>query len=103
MLNYSAMMSIVFILVTFFKPDTANKTLMPALQSVWFIPHVIVYIFAYAMLGMATIVALYGIYLHKKQKETTDTLFLADQLINIGYAPDSSILGQQLKFGQYFV
>ncbi len=86
MLNYSAMMSIVFILVTFFKPDTVNKTLMPALQSVWFIPHVIVYIFAYAMLGMATIVALYGIYLFKKQKETDTTLFLADQLINIGYA-----------------
>lgn len=86
MLNYSAAMSIVFILVTYFKPDTINKTLMPALQSVWFVPHVIVYMFAYAMLGMATIAALYGIFLHRKNKDTTNTLFLTDQLINIGFA-----------------
>lgn len=30
---------------------------MPALQSPWFTPHVIVYMFAYAMLGAATVMA----------------------------------------------
>ena len=49
MLSYSAVMGIVFIVLTYTHPDTMNKALMPALQSVWFIPHVIVYIFAYAM------------------------------------------------------
>ena len=53
MLSYSAVMGIVFVGLTYTHPDTMNKALMPALQSVWFIPHVIVYIFAYAMLGMA--------------------------------------------------
>ncbi len=33
------------------KPDIHNKTLMPALESPFFVPHVISYIFAYAMLG----------------------------------------------------
>ncbi|ATA90407.1 cytochrome c assembly protein [Capnocytophaga stomatis] len=86
MLNYSALMGVVFMLVTFFRPDTMNKTLMPALQSVWFIPHVIVYIFAYAMLGMASLTAIYGMYLCKKQKDTEKTALVTDQLIKIGYA-----------------
>lgn len=85
MLNYSAAMGIVFMLVTFFRPDTMNKTLMPALQSVWFVPHVIVYIFAYAMLGMASLTALYGIYLYKKQQKTDKIALVTDQLIKIGY------------------
>ena len=32
---------------------------MPALQSPWFAPHVIVYMFAYALLGAATVMAVY--------------------------------------------
>lgn len=98
MLNYAAMMGTVFMLVTFFKPDTTNKTLMPALQSIWFVPHVIVYIFAYAMLGMATLVAIYGVFqwrrphqasiagLAYKPHTTTQSVQVVDRLINIGYA-----------------
>ena len=71
MLSYSAVMGIVFIVLTYTHPDTMNKALMPALQSVWFIPHVIVYIFAYAMLGMASLTAFYGIYRYKKGQETS--------------------------------
>lgn len=85
MLNYSALMGIVFMMITFFRPDTMNKTLMPALQSVWFVPHVIVYIFAYAMLGMASLTAIYGMYLCKKRKDTEKTALVTDQLIKIGY------------------
>ena len=69
-LSYAAAMAITFVMLTYLYPDTMNKTLMPALQSVWFIPHVIVYIFAYAMLGMASLTAFYGIYCYKKGKET---------------------------------
>ena len=32
---------------------------MPALQSPWFAPHVIVYMFSYAMLGAAALIAIY--------------------------------------------
>ena len=34
--------------------------LMPALQSAWFVPHVAVYMFSYALLGCALLLALYG-------------------------------------------
>ncbi|MDO4879939.1 MAG: cytochrome c biogenesis protein CcsA [Capnocytophaga sp.] len=84
-LSYSAGMGIVFLAITYLHPDTMNKTLMPALQSVWFIPHVIVYIFAYAMLGMASLTAFYGIYCYKKGKDTKSISALCDQIINVGY------------------
>ena len=86
MLNYAALMSSVFLIVTYFSPDSMNKTLMPALQSIWFVPHVIVYIFAYAMLGMSAAISLYGLYRIYKQKSADKILDVADQLINIGYA-----------------
>ena len=85
MLSYSAVMGIVFIVLTYTHPDTMNKALMPALQSVWFIPHVIVYIFAYAMLGMASLTAFYGIYRYKKGQEVQSIFTVIDQLVKIGY------------------
>ena len=52
-LGFSTILSLVFVCINIFKPEIHNKTLMPALQSPWFTPHVIVYMFAYAMLGAA--------------------------------------------------
>ena len=54
-LGFSTILSLVFVCINIFKPEIHNKTLMPALQSPWFTPHVIVYMFAYAMLGAATV------------------------------------------------
>jgi cytochrome c-type biogenesis protein CcsB len=58
-LSFSTLLSLVFICVNLFKPEIHSKTLMPALQSPWFVPHVIVYMFAYAVLGAATLMALF--------------------------------------------
>ena len=58
-LSFSTLLSVVFICVNLFKPEIHSKTLMPALQSPWFAPHVIVYMFAYAVLGVATLMALW--------------------------------------------
>ena len=41
-LTFSTILSLVFICVNLFKPEIHSKTLMPALQSPWFAPHVIV-------------------------------------------------------------
>ena len=57
---------LVFVCINIFKPEIHNKTLMPALQSPWFTPHVIVYMFAYAMLGAATVMAVYLLWFKKK-------------------------------------
>ena len=58
-LTFSTILSVVFICVNLFKPEIHSKTLMPALQSPWFAPHVIVYMFAYAVFGVATLMALW--------------------------------------------
>ncbi|MDD4430607.1 MAG: cytochrome c biogenesis protein CcsA, partial [Bacteroidales bacterium] len=57
-LSFSALMSIVFMMVNLLKPEIHNQVLMPALQSPWFIPHVTVYIFSYALLGCSFLLAL---------------------------------------------
>jgi ABC-type transport system involved in cytochrome c biogenesis permease subunit len=55
------MMATVFMAINCFKPEIHDQSLMPALQSVWFIPHVSIYIFSYALLGGATLMALYSL------------------------------------------
>jgi ABC-type transport system involved in cytochrome c biogenesis permease subunit len=55
------MMATVFMAINCFKPEIHDQSLMPALQSVWFIPHVSIYIFSYALLWCATLMALYSL------------------------------------------
>ena len=47
----SAIVAIVFILINIAKPEIHDQSLMPALQSAWFIPHVTVYMFSYSIFG----------------------------------------------------
>ena len=58
-LSFSTLMSVVFLCINQFKPEIHNRPLMPALQSPWFVPHVIVYMFAYALLGAVTLYAIW--------------------------------------------
>jgi ABC-type transport system involved in cytochrome c biogenesis permease subunit len=84
-LTFSTILSLVFICVNLFKPEIHSKTLMPALQSPWFAPHVIVYMFAYALLGAATVMALYLLFF-KKSAPTTEEYDITDNLVSIGFA-----------------
>ena len=58
---------------------------MPALQSPWFAPHVIVYMFAYAMLGAAVVMAVYLLWFKKKDIERKE-MDLCDNLTYVGLA-----------------
>ncbi|BDD11427.1 cytochrome c assembly protein (plasmid) [Fulvitalea axinellae] len=82
-LAYSLGLAIMFLGINFLNPETHNKTLMPALRSPWFVPHVIVYIFAYAMLGASSIVAVRGLW---KRGKSLELLPMADNLVYIGFA-----------------
>jgi ABC-type transport system involved in cytochrome c biogenesis permease subunit len=89
-------MAVLFIVIDLVKPATMDQTLMPALQSVWFVPHVIVYILAYALLGMSAIFAGWiilnpSMHIDKKRK----VLINADNLVYIGF----SFLTLGLVFG----
>ena len=81
-LSFSFLLSFVFICINLFKPEIHNKTLMPALQSPWFAPHVIVYMFAYAMLGAAAVMAVYLLF--KKKPIERLELYLCDDLVYVG-------------------
>lgn len=85
-LSFSTLLAGVFICINLLKPEIHNKTLMPALQSPWFAPHVIVYMFAYAMLGAAAIFALYLLFHRKGQSVDTDRMALCDNLVYVGTA-----------------
>ena len=87
-LSFSALMATVFICVNLFKPEIHSKTLMPALQSPWFAPHVIVYMFAYAVLGMATIMAVISLFKLKEEryKRRRSSVGSIDELVCVGFA-----------------
>lgn len=84
-LSFSFVLSLVFVCINLFKPEIHNKTLMPALQSPWFAPHVIVYMFAYAMLGAAAVMAVYLLGVKKKTPERQE-MALCDNLVYVGLA-----------------
>ena len=86
-LSFSTVLALVFICVNLFKPEIHSKTLMPALQSPWFAPHVIVYMFAYAVFGMATLMALWMLIKDRKRDYQLSTLnSQLDDLVYVGLA-----------------
>jgi len=84
-LSFSTMLALVFVCVNLFKPEIHSKTLMPALQSPWFAPHVIVYMFAYALLGAAMVMALYLLFF-KRQDVSAEEYDITDNLVYTGFA-----------------
>ena len=82
-LSFSALLSVVFICINLLRPEIHSKALMPALQSVWFVPHVIVYMVAYSIFGVVTVHALY-LLIKKPDKALTLGLALCDNLVYVG-------------------
>lgn len=85
-LSFSTMMSVVFICINLFKPEIHSKSLMPALQSPWFVPHVIVYMFAYAMMGAVTLFAIYLWLRSSRREPSMEEMGVCDNLVRIGWA-----------------
>jgi ABC-type transport system involved in cytochrome c biogenesis permease subunit len=78
-LLFTTIMSIVFMCLNIVKPELHNQNLMPALQSVWFVPHVIIYMFSYSLLGCSFIIALVGLI-----KQNFSYLKACDNIVNTG-------------------
>ena len=70
----SAVLLLAALFVIFFTPMIKSRSLMPALQSPWFVPHVVVYMLSYALLAVGTLMALF-----RKEK-------LTDNLVRAGLA-----------------
>ena len=65
-LPFGCLMAVMFAGINIFKPEIHTEELMPALRSPWFVPHVIVYMFSYAVMGIATILALRILWLTRR-------------------------------------
>ncbi|HOP03863.1 MAG TPA: cytochrome c biogenesis protein CcsA [Tenuifilaceae bacterium] len=79
-------MSVVFLVVDMIHPEYQSKSLMPALQSAWFIPHVVVYMISYAILGAASVSTLKAFYLYRKNQDVESDIALSMQLVYPGFA-----------------
>lgn len=92
-LPFGCLMAVMFACINIFKPEIHTEELMPALRSPWFVPHVIVYMFAYAVMGIATILAVRILWLTRKpviepvelQRPLETDLRLCDTLVRIGW------------------
>ncbi len=86
---YSNAFAILFILLNLLYPETHDKTLMPALQSPYFPPHVIVYLLGYSISGASSLVAIRGLilYFKKVNADSIKSLIpLADTLVYTGFS-----------------
>jgi ABC-type transport system involved in cytochrome c biogenesis permease subunit len=95
---YCTGMAVMFLIITLLSPESHDKTLMPALQSYWFVPHVVVYMVAYAFLSAASLSGINAVMgwckAHYVQKPTLKTpyvwpthhLGMTDNTVQLGFA-----------------
>ena len=88
LLFLSAIVATAFTVINLLKPEIHSIALMPALQSFLFIPHVIIYIIAYTLFGVATLAA--GVLLVRRRKggdhaAHQELLAFIDNLVHIGF------------------
>lgn len=84
-LSFTTILAGVFIIINILKPQIHDQALMPALQSFWFVPHVIVYMFSYALMGFALLLLIYGC-LPGKYARRSQLVSIADNLVYTGTA-----------------
>ncbi|MCW5943252.1 MAG: cytochrome c biogenesis protein CcsA [Fimbriimonadaceae bacterium] len=83
----ACLMGAVFGTINLAHPETMDRTLMPALQSPWFVPHVVVYMVAYSALGLSSLIggwALAGALIRRKPV-TFEEAELPHRLVLIGF------------------
>jgi len=82
LLTFTNLLAVVFVMLNIFKPELQSKVLMPALQSVWFIPHVAVYMFGYAVIGGAVVLGVLSTQMTRIKQIDADNR--CDLLVRIG-------------------
>ena len=95
-LALSICFGLIFLFMNYSHPENFDERLMPALQSPWFVPHVIVYMLGYSLLGASLLVSLKGLFQHYvKNKIHQPDLSMADNFVYLGF----SLLTLGLLFG----
>lgn len=79
-------MAMIFIALNLLLPELRTKALMPALQSAWFVPHVVIYMASYAALALSSASA--GVLLirrHMGIQDGPNVLSLPTRLLWLGF------------------
>jgi ABC-type transport system involved in cytochrome c biogenesis permease subunit len=95
---YALLMATLFVVLNLALPQTHDKTLMPALQSPWFAPHVIVYIIGYAFLGASALVGVHGLIQICRKKDTSAISYAGTVLAVLGFV----FINMGLLFGGFW-
>ena len=59
LLPIGALLVVALVIVSYLMPIVRSNTLVPALQSPWFFPHILVYIVCYSLMGVAAVMSLW--------------------------------------------
>ena len=81
LLPIGALLVVALVIVSYLMPIVRSNTLVPALQSPWFFPHILVYIVCYSLMGVAAIIAIYGLV---KRPLPSDILPLSSSIVYVG-------------------
>lgn len=76
---FALVVATVFAVINLLRPEIHDQSLMPALQSPWFVPHVTVYMFSYSVFGCAFLLAIATLW-----RGGREHLPVADRLVGIG-------------------
>jgi len=82
---YCMALAAFFLGINMLHPEVFDKTLMPALQSPWFIPHVIVYLVGYVLLAASSLTALHNVSLQVRKKENSAGESVSHYLALLGF------------------
>jgi len=85
-MSAAALSALAFALTRF---DATPSLLPPALRSVWFIPHVVLYFFGYAFLALSALIAILHLWRtragNRPPPSSRDLWTLADQTLRLGF------------------
>lgn len=83
----ACLMGVVFALVNLRHPEYMDRTLMPALQSPWFVPHVVVYMLAYSALGLSSLLGalILARRLFRRETVLVSDVDLPHRLVMVGF------------------
>jgi ABC-type transport system involved in cytochrome c biogenesis permease subunit len=74
LLIFVTVMASVFTLINVFRPETRSNALMPALQSVYFVPHVTLYMLSYSLLAASAVASVIQFVKWRKKKGLENSL-----------------------------
>jgi respiratory nitrite reductase specific cytochrome c biogenesis protein NrfM len=81
LLPIGALLVVALAIVSYLIPIVRSTTLVPALQSPWFFPHILIYIVCYSLMGVAAVIAIYGLI---RQPHTSSIIHQTSSLVYVG-------------------